>query len=203
MRFTDKYRPSSIQDFIGLDKAKRVCSKLAANPYDSSWLFVGASGTGKTTIALALAAEIQAEVHHIASGNCTIDAIKDLRARLAYMPPMGKKWHLVLIDEADQMSVSAQLALLSMLDATNAPQQTIFIFTCNETERFEARFISRCGVIEFSSYGIAKDATALLAMVWENEANGAPSPNFARIVKESNNNVRAALLTLQNELMFA
>jgi hypothetical protein len=41
MRFTDKYRPSSIQDFIGLDKAKRVCSKLAANPYDSSWLFVG------------------------------------------------------------------------------------------------------------------------------------------------------------------
>jgi DNA polymerase III delta prime subunit len=118
------------------------------------------------------------------------------------MPPMGKKWHLVLIDEADQMSVSAQLALLSMLDATNAPQQTIFIFTCNEIERFEARFISRCGVIEFSSYGIAKDATALLAMVWENEANGAPCPNFARIVKESNNNVRAALLTLQNELMF-
>jgi replication-associated recombination protein RarA len=203
MRFTDKYRPSSINDFIGLDKAKRVCTRLAANPYDSSWIFVGASGTGKTTIALALAAEIQAELHHIASGNCTIEAIKDLRARLAYMPPMGKKWHLVLIDEADQMTVAAQLALLSMLDGTNQPQQTIFIFTCNETERFEARFMSRSGVIEFSSYGIAKDATALLALVWEKEANGAPSPNFARIVKESNNNVRAALLTLQNEMMFA
>ena len=116
---------------------------------------------------------------------------------------MGKRMHLVLVDEADQMSAQAQLALLSMLDSTNRPQQTIFIFTCNETERFEARFLSRCGVIEFSSYGIAKDATKLLARVWENEANGADAPNFARIVKESNNNIRAALMELQKQLMFA
>jgi len=204
MRLTDKYRPTSINGFVGLDKAKKVCGKLASKPFDSSWLFVGASGTGKTTLALALVSELEAELHHIPSGNCTVDAIKELRSRLAYLPPMGKRYHVVLIDEADQMTVQAQLALLSMLDATNAPQQTIFIFTCNETERFEARFISRCGVIEFSSYGIAKDATALLSDVWTNEADpDAVAPNFARIVKESNNNIRAALLTLQNELMMS
>lgn len=170
---TEKYRPASINEFVGLDKAKRICARLASNPFDTALLFVGASGTGKTTIALALADEMMAELHHIPSQGCTVEAIKDLRQRLAY------------------------------LDTTNRPENTVFVFTCNETLRFEARFLSRCMTIDFSSYGIAKDATSLLARVWENEANGAPAPNFARIVKEANNNIRASLMELQKELLLA
>ena len=203
MLLTEKYRPASINEFVGLDKAKRICARLASNPFDTALLFVGASGTGKTTIALALADEMMAELHHIPSQGCTVEAIKDLRQRLAYLPSMGKRAHLVLVDEADQMSLAAQLALLSILDTTNRPENTVFVFTCNETLRFEARFLSRCMTIDFSSYGIAKDATSLLARVWENEANGAPAPNFARIVKEANNNIRASLMELQKELLLA
>ena len=203
MLLTEKYRPRTIADFAGLDKAKRICARLAANPFDTALLFVGASGTGKTTISLALADEMRAELHHIPSQRCTVDELRDLRQRLAYMPKAGCAMHLVLIDEADQMSMGAQLALLSMLDTTNRPEKTVFVFTCNETTRFEARFLSRCIEVEFSSYGIAKDATALLARVWENEASSSPVPNFARIVKESNNNIRAALMELQKELLLA
>lgn len=202
MLLTEKYRPLKISEFVGLDKAKKLCSKLASEPFDSAWLFVGASGTGKTTIALALAEEMNAELHHIPSQNCTVEEIKKTRAKLAYCPAIGKRAHLVLIDEADQMSSQAQLALLSMLDSTNRPQNTVFIFTCNETERFENRFLSRCGVIEFSSYGIAKGAIDLLTRIWNSECN-ASAPNFARIVKESNNNIRAALMELQKEIIFA
>ncbi len=203
MLLTEKYRPHSPAQFIGLDKAKKLCAKLAANPFDSGWLFVGASGTGKTTIALALAEEISAELHHIPSQGCTVAAVTELRHKLAYHPRMGCNVHLVLIDEADQMSLAAQLAFLSILDSTDRPQHTIFIFTCNEVERFESRFLSRVLRVDFSSYGIAKDAAELLARVWEHEANGAPPPNFARIVKESNNNIRASLMELQKELMLA
>jgi len=41
----------------------------------------------------------------------------------------------------------------------------------------------------------------LLESVWQHEANGALAPNFARIVKESSNNIRDALMFLETELL--
>jgi hypothetical protein len=59
-------------------------------------------------------------------------------------------------------------------------------------------------VLEFSSYGIAKEVAELLARVWDAETdNPTERPNFVRIVKESNNNVREALNRLQVEIMMA
>jgi replication-associated recombination protein RarA len=201
---TESYRPRRVADFIGLDKPKRLATKLVAKPYDSAWVFVGASGMGKTTLALAIAEELEAELHHIPSQRCTVDAIESVRRRCQYVPMLGKRLHLVLVDEADQMSIGAQMSLLSMLDSTNRAPNTIFIFTCNETLKLQDRFLSRCGVVEFSSYGVAKEAADMLARVWGNEvAADVPAPNFQRIVKESNNNIRAALMQLQQEIMMA
>jgi hypothetical protein len=51
---------------------------------------------------------------------------------------------------------------------------------------------------------MAKDAAALLETVWTAEAPaGADAPNFARIVKDSNNNIREALMKLETELLLA
>lgn len=47
---SEKYRPHSLQDFVGLDKPKKVLQKFAENPFpNAAFLFVGPSGTGKTT----------------------------------------------------------------------------------------------------------------------------------------------------------
>lgn len=208
MSLSEKYRPQRIQDFVGLDKAKKIVCGFIARPYQSAWLFVGASGTGKTTMALALAAEMPAELHHIPAKECTLEAVQDVCRRCHYSPRTPDTWqpvrfHVVLIDEADQMSNAAQLALLSKLDATAFPPSTIFIFTCNSTDSLEKRFLSRCRTIEFSSYGLAGEITGLLSTIWERETNGAESPNFQRIVKDSCNNVRDALMTLETEILAA
>jgi replication-associated recombination protein RarA len=206
---TEKYRPTAIEGFVGLDKPRKVMTKLAASPFPSAWYFLGSSGTGKTTLALALAAQMPAELHHIASKECTLETVQNLARQCHYMPRMADDWrpckmHVCLIDEADQMSYPAQLAFLSLLDATAFPPNTIFIFTGNDTANLEARFMSRVHLLEFSSYGIAKDAADLLAKVWDAETdNPVERPNFARIVKESNNNVREALNRLQVEIMMA
>jgi replication-associated recombination protein RarA len=196
----EKYRPRTISDFVGLERPKRILGKFAANPYQSAWLLVGPPGTGKTTLALALAEMLRAEVHHIPSQQCVVANVEEV-IRLCWYVPVSSGFHLVLVDEADKMSAAAQLQFLSKLDATAFPPQTIFVFTCNTTEGLEARFLSRTRQIEFSSYGMATEATRLLEFIWNRESNGAPAPNFARIVKASSNNIRDALMCLEVELL--
>lgn len=202
MALTEKYRPTRIADFVGLDKIKRAMTKLAANPYPSAWLFIGPSGTGKTTMGLALAEEMPGELHHIPSQECTAARLSEVRRICQYVPMAGKRMHIILIDEADRMTDGAQIACLSLLDSTNFPPNTIFVFTCNATDRLEPRFLSRCCTLEFSSYGIAGDAAKLLEKVWDAETDSPTDrPNFARLVKENNNNLRGALMDLQKSIM--
>jgi replication-associated recombination protein RarA len=201
---TERYRPQAIDQFIGLDKPKKLARALAAKPYSSAWRFVGPSGTGKTTLAISIAQMIPAEIHHIQSQECNLETLERVCHTCNYVPMSGCKMHLILVDEADQMSPAAQLYLLSKLDGTAQLPNTIWIFTCNEIDRLQDRFLSRTLPVEFSSYGIAKDAADLLARIWSTEGKSVDSaPNFARIVKESNNNVRESLMRLETELLLA
>lgn len=201
---TEKYRPRTFAGFVGLEKVKKCMTRLAEKPFRSAWLFIGPSGTGKTAMALALAEATPAELHHIPSQECNLENIERVRRTCQYVPQAGKKMHLVLCDEADRMSDAAQVSLLSKLDSTNFPPNTIFVFTCNASDRLEGRFLSRLNVLEFSSYGIAKDAAEMLGRVWDAETDSpVERPNFQRIVKENNNNIRACLNSLQVEIMQA
>ena len=115
---TEKYRPKTLADFVGLERQRTILTNFAARPFPTAFLFAGASGTGKTTMALALATAIPAELHHIPSQEANLTNIDRVRMTCQYVPMAGLKMHLVLVDEADQMSPAAQVSLLSKLDAT-------------------------------------------------------------------------------------
>jgi replication factor C subunit 2/4 len=201
---SEKYRPHDLADFVGLEKPKRVLQKFAANPFpNAAFLFVGPSGTGKSSMALALCEAIVGELHHIPSQSCNVATIEDTVRQCHYVPRNGaRSLHVVLVDEADQMSSAAQLSLLSKLDGTAFPPSTVFIFTANDTERLQDRFLSRCMVLQFQSHGIAKEAATLLERIWLAEAGSVDgAPNFLRMVQDGKNNVRDAVNSLQVELL--
>lgn len=205
----DKYQPHTVEEFVGLEKPKKIMNRFIAAPYPSEWLFEGPSGTGKTSMGLAICAAVDGELHHIPSQSCDLATVKDVcdschRVPFNWQTGKGAKFHVVLVDEADRMSAAAQLAFLSKLDATAKPPNTIFIFTCNSVNGLETRFLSRTRQIQFSNYGMASGISALLAKIWDKETdNPTDRPNFERIAKEANNNVRDALMTLEVAIMGA
>ena len=207
---SEKYKPRRIEDFIGLEKQRKVLSAFAARPMACAWFFLGNSGVGKSAMAFALANQLDAEIHHIPSQKANIEALNEVSRLCARFPYrfFGEnagpaKWHVIIIEEADRMSSAFQLALLSRLDGTAPLPQTIFIFTANGTDGLEPRFLSRVRVMEFSSYGMRAELAALLAKVWESETGKPGALNWERIAKESNTNVRDALQTLEIELLAA
>jgi DNA polymerase III gamma/tau subunit len=201
---SEKYRPRALEDFVGLEKARKVLAKFAANPFpNAAFLFVGPSGTGKTSMALALCEAIGGELHHIPSQSCNVASVEEV-TRMCHYVPRNNTLHVVLVDEADAMTPQAQLAFLSKLDSTAFPPQTVFVFTANDTERLQDRFLSRCMQLQFSSHGMAKDAASLLERIWLAETGTAENaPNFLRIVQDGKNNVRDAVNSLQVELLAA
>jgi replication-associated recombination protein RarA len=197
---TQKYKPQAIGDFIGLEKQKKILAKLAANPRPMNLLFVGKPGTGKTSLAFAFAAAINAEVHHIGSQECKVENLQDVVRMCQYVPLSGGL-HAIIIDEADVMSDASQKYLLSRMDGSQPIPNTILILTCNGTERLENRFTSRCVELpEFNSYGSGDDIVALMERVWIAEAGGAPMPNLKRLAC---GNVRESLNKLEVELLAA
>jgi len=199
----EKYRPRRIENFIGLEKQRKVLSAFAKRPVSCAWIFVGGSGLGKTTMAQALAEEMQAEVHLIPSQKCNVQAIEDVRRMCQYAPMFGKNWHFVLADEIDSASTAAQLQLLSKLDSTDPAPNTVWVFTSNDVERLEKRFLSRCRVLEFSNYGLRGDLASFLAEVWKAETGKEGTLDWTRIAKDANSNVREALQHLEIELLAA
>jgi replication-associated recombination protein RarA len=196
----EKYKPLRVADFAGLDRPKAIMQSLVASPYASAWLFLGSAGVGKTTMALAVAEEIGGEVHHIPSRQCDLEAVDKVCGACHYYPWHGD-WHFVLVDEADQMTTAAQLAFLSKLDTTEAPPNTIFLFTANDTAKLAERFLSRVRVVRFETEDLAAPAAKLLADIWSAELPGADVPDLAKLVMAAKSNVRAAIMEMEMEVV--
>lgn len=196
----EKYRPRKIADFVGIAEPKAAMGALARSPYASAWLLTGAPGLGKTTIAQALFEMIGGQQQHIPARMCDLETVQRVTESCNYVPLMGG-FNLVLCDEIDKASMPAQSAWLSTLDSTRMPPDTIFVFTSNNLEKLEERFVSRCRHLEFTAPN-DEDLRLFLARVWASETR-ASSPDLAAIVEKAKGNVRNALMLLEVKLLTA
>lgn len=199
----EKYRPRNIQDFAGLATPKRVLRSFAKKPFSSAWLFTGRSGSGKSAMATALASELPAQLHVLPALQCTRENLRRLDSRCQQTPPVSASMHLVLVDQADKLTKMQQTDFRSLLERAPTQPPVIWVFTAISDDALDDGFRSRCHVVPFSTHGIAPEATALLESIWDSEVKDAhrTRPNFKRIVKEANNNIRAALVRLETELI--
>jgi len=196
-----KYQPKAIADFIGITEPKAALGALARSPYASAWLLTGGPGLGKTTVGQALFEQLGGQYQHIPARMCDLETVTRVCDSCQCAPMFGGPagFNLVLADEIDQASKAAQIAWLSNLDSTRFPEKAIFIFTSNNVEKLEERFVSRCRHLEFTPPA-ADEIKAFLAKVWASETQ-APAPDLDAIAEKSRGNVRNALMALEVKLL--
>ena len=104
MQLVDKYKPLTLDDFAGVDRPRAILKAFLAAPYESAWLFVGQSGTGKTTMAFAAARalgasqEIGGGTHHVPARKCDLATIEEVVERCHMRPMLGSPWNVVVIE---------------------------------------------------------------------------------------------------------
>jgi DNA polymerase III gamma/tau subunit len=217
---TEKYQPKIIDDFVGLAGPKRLFNKLLKEPHPVAILLVGPPGTGKTSMTMAFAEQLPGTLHNlggIGAMKCHIQSLDRLSDRLVYYPYKGK-FHIVMINEADNMTIQSEIQLLSSLDGSSAlrpkfgggwergvPNPVIWIFSCNgrgddgtEPHGFEPRFLSRCLVVHCRKPESAEIHT-YVKKIWTLEG-GDPAANLKPLA-DSCDGVRDALTLLEVALL--
>jgi len=159
--WAQKYRPTTISDIIlpaGLvnELANYVKDGKAPHLLLASRL----PGTGKTTLALALCADLGANPLVInASLNNSIDDIRSNVTQYATGVSVMGGPKIVVLDEAERLSQAAQEALKGILEAVS--KNCTFILTTNNPQRIIEPLRDRCIVKEF--VWSAEDTTAMRA----------------------------------------
>jgi len=148
MTYTDfhsKYRPGSLAELIGHEKATtQLRGMIAKNNIPGALLFLGPSSVGKTTLARALSAEINGHpVEAQATDYREINAadtrsVEDMRelVKLSKFAPTNKR-RIFVIDEAQQLisnAVAAQTILKPLEEASKS--KTIWILCSMDPSKF-------------------------------------------------------------------
>lgn len=147
--FVEKYRPQTLDDCILPSGVEHTLRGILSQGDMPNLLFTGGAGVGKTTVARALATQLNADVLTInASDDNGMDMLRTKLKDFASSMSFEGKRKVVILDEADYLSPSVQPALRGFIE--EFASTTSFIFTCNHSNRIIAPLHSRCSVVNFT-----------------------------------------------------
>lgn len=152
--WVDIYRPKTIDDYIftNEDHKGRVIQWVNRDKTIPHLLLSGPSGTGKTSLALMLMAELgvhDCDVLKInASAKNGVDYVRDTIINFSSTMPMGD-YKYVILDESDHLSINAQAALRGVMEENS--DTTRFILTCNYPHKIIPALHSRCQAISINT----------------------------------------------------
>lgn len=140
----EKYRPKTVADIILTNAHEaRTFAKYVEEGEFPNLLLHGGSGTGKSTMSLALIRDVQVERTDVLKVNCSdekIDAIREKVKVFAMTMAMGK-FKVVRLEEFDYLSHDAQALLRDLIETTSSNCR--FIATCNYPNRLLPAIRSR------------------------------------------------------------
>src|SRR3990172_5826753 len=146
-----KYRPASFEEVVGHKVILKSIESVIKRKSSRTFLFHGPSGTGKTTLARIIAAEVGCLPEYIlevdAATNTGVENIRDIQETLRYLP-MGNSKKAIILDEAHMLTKSAWNSLLKV---TENPPPHVYWFLCTtELDKVPATIKTRCSAFGLS-----------------------------------------------------
>lgn len=167
-----RFRPTDFSKVIGQDViVKTLTNQIQTDKISHAYLFCGARGTGKTSLAKIFAKAVNCEnpingspcqkcascialsdpsnidiLEMDAASNNKVENVREIRENVQY-PPIQVKYKVYIIDEVHMLTPEAFNALLKTLE--EPPKHAIFILATTEPQKLPATILSRCLRFDF------------------------------------------------------
>lgn len=181
-----KHRPS-LDEIVGQDRV------LDAIPSMGHMIFHSPeAGTGKTSLANALAERYDFVIHTFNASSKKTRGIEFVEEELLPMSRTGNWKQIFLLDEADQLTASAQSALKGVIENATG----YFILTCNDLSKISTWLQSRCRVLHFKPIADS-DMKDRLTIIAGKEGVEITDTQLDLIIEANKGDLRSAINCLQ------
>ena len=209
----ERYRPRVWDDVVGQDKAIGILRRLmsGAGLGGRAYWIAGPSGTGKTTIAKLIAAELAGTwgTIEIPPGGLSAEVMRDMERDIwqRSVPdsdgaPTGKVY---VVNEAHTLRGATIARLLDLIE--NLPEHAAILFTTTnegQDKLFDdyddtSPLLSRCVLLPMARRDLAKAFAERARMIAQKEGlDGQPIEAYVKLAQKHKNNFRAMLGEIEN-----
>ncbi len=202
--WTEKYRPQTLPDVVGHNRAVEELKKWAqawmhGTPEARAVVLYGRAGIGKTTAAHALAHDMGWEVIELnASDQRTADIIEKVAGSASRMSTLDRSnmKRLIIMDEADNIHGTAdrggERAIVELIKKTSHP----VILIANELYDMSAGLRGACKPIQFNAV-MSRSMIPALKRIADAEGIKCEQGVIEKIAENANGDLRSAINDLQ------